>query len=155
MADPELSEHFQLFTEIGILEQLSRARLEACLPAGFVQPQFAVLNHLARIGAGETPGALARAFQVPKTSMTHSLSILERHGLIERVPHPSDRRSALIHLTDRGQQFRADVLERLARDMARLARSFPVEKITRLRAELADLRRFLDQDRSAIAAQHE
>ncbi|TVS06810.1 MAG: MarR family transcriptional regulator [Rhodobacteraceae bacterium] len=155
MSDPELSEYFLLFTEIGILEQLSRVRLEACLPAGFVQSQFAVLNHLARIGAGQTPGALARAFQVPKTSMTHSLSILERHGLIERAPHPADRRSALIHLTDRGQQFRVEVLERLARDMARLAHSFPVEEITRLRAELEDLRRFLDQDRSANPTQGE
>ncbi|MCC5963426.1 MAG: winged helix DNA-binding protein [Rhodobacteraceae bacterium] len=155
MSDPELSEYFLLFTEIGILEQLSRVRLEACLPAGFVQPQFVVLNHLARIGGGQTPGALARIFQVPKTSMTHSLSILERHGLIERAPHPTDRRSALIHLTDRGQQFRAEVLKQLARDMARLALSFPVEKITRLRAELEDLRRFLDQDRTAIPMQDE
>ncbi len=152
MADPELSEHFQLFTEIGILEQLSRARLEACLPAGFVQPQFAVLNHLARLGGGQTPGALARAFQVPKTSMTHSLSILERHALVERRPNPDDRRSALIHLTEQGHRFRARVLEQLAPDMTRLAQRFPAERISRLRAELEDLRRFLDQDRDATLA---
>ena len=69
---------FEVFNEIGIIEQLSRAVLEARLPDGLIAPHFTVLNHLVRVKDGQTPVHMARAFQVPKTSMTHTLWIAER-----------------------------------------------------------------------------
>ena len=71
---------FDLFNEIGIIHQLTTARLEAVLPDGLIAPHFAVLNHLARVGDGATPQRMARAFQVPKTSLTHTLKGLEARG---------------------------------------------------------------------------
>ena len=41
---------FRLFTEIGIIEQLARNRLERGLPDGLKVSQFGVLNHLVRLG---------------------------------------------------------------------------------------------------------
>lgn len=93
MSDTAMFDYFRLFNEIGIIEQLSRNMFEARLPPGFVLAQFTVLNHLVRVGDGRTPIAIAQAFQVPKTSMTHSLAVLERAGLIEIRKNPKDVRS--------------------------------------------------------------
>ncbi|MEM9975891.1 MAG: helix-turn-helix domain-containing protein, partial [Pseudomonadota bacterium] len=83
MPDSPLETYFTFFNEVGIIGQLSRTLLERHLPKGYLLPHFSVLNHLIRVRDGPTPLALARAFQVPKTSMTHTLAGLERGGLIE------------------------------------------------------------------------
>ena len=93
------------FLEVGILAQLSRAMFEARLPPGFTLPQFTVLNHLVRVKDGRTPLELARAFQVPKTSMTHSLAVLDRLGMIRLAPHERDGRSKCVWITDEGRAF--------------------------------------------------
>jgi hypothetical protein len=70
MRDRTCPLYFRLFNEIGIIEQLSRARFEARLPKGVLVPHFTVLNHLMRVEDGRTPLELARAFQVPKTTLS-------------------------------------------------------------------------------------
>ncbi len=59
---------------------------EARLPKGMLVSHFSVLNHLIRMADGRTPLELARAFQVAKTIVTHTLTTLEKHGLIEVRP---------------------------------------------------------------------
>jgi len=56
-------------------------------------------------GAGEPiPGhVVAERLLVSSASMTSLLDTLEKRGLIERHPHPVDRRKVLIHLTDQGR----------------------------------------------------
>jgi DNA-binding MarR family transcriptional regulator len=142
-------DYFRLFNEIGIIEQLSRNMLEARLPPGFVLAQFSVLNHLVRVGDGRTPMAIAQAFQVPKTSMTHSLAVLERAGLIEIRKNPKDGRSKLVFITDAGRKFRLDAIASLAPDIERIAAAFPADKVMRLLPDLEMLRKFLDADRDA------
>ena len=56
---------FQLFNEIGIINQLGRSFLEERLPRGVLTTHFSVLGHLIRVKDGRTPMELARAFQVP------------------------------------------------------------------------------------------
>ncbi|MCZ8151664.1 MAG: MarR family winged helix-turn-helix transcriptional regulator [Rhodobacteraceae bacterium] len=141
------SEYFRLFNEIGIIGQLSRKLLEARLPPGFVMAQFSVLNHLVRVGDGRTPLAIAQAFQVPKNSMTHSLTVLEGTGLIEIRKNPQDGRSKLVFMTEAGRRFRAEVIDTLAHDIARIAAAFPPDAVARLLPELERLRAFLDADR--------
>ena len=85
MTDKHLALYFQLFNEIGILSQLSRAMFEARLEHGFLLPHFSVLNHLIRVGDGKTPLNLSHAFQVPKASMTHTLAGLAKAGYIEMI----------------------------------------------------------------------
>jgi DNA-binding MarR family transcriptional regulator len=43
---------------------------------------------------------IAERLLVRSASMTSLLDTLERRGLVERHPHPSDRRKILVHLTD-------------------------------------------------------
>jgi DNA-binding MarR family transcriptional regulator len=142
---------FAFFNEVGILAQLSRALFEARLPPGFNLPQFAVLNHLIRVKDGQTPLALARAFQVPKTSMTHSLAVLERHGLIEMRPNAKDGRSKCVFLTEAGRGFRQTAIESLMPDMAAITAAYPVDRIAAALPTLSELRQVMDRMRDGDA----
>ena len=135
------------FLEVGILAQLSRALFEARLPPGFALPQFTVLNHLVRVQDGRTPLELARAFQVPKTSMTHSLAVLERHGLVEMRPNARDGRSKCVFITDAGRAFRGTALRAIAPDMATLAARFPAARLAEVVPVLTELRQIMDASR--------
>ena len=46
---------FRFFTEIGVIEQLTRAKLERVLPDGMKISQFTVLNHLVRLPGSWSP----------------------------------------------------------------------------------------------------
>ena len=138
---------FAFFNEVGILAQLSRALFEARLPSGFNLPQFAVLNHLVRVRDGQTPLALARAFQVPKTSMTHSLAALERAGLIAMRPNARDGRSKCVFITEAGHRFRQQAIESLIPDMASIAAAYPVDRLTETLPALTELRQIMDRMR--------
>lgn len=147
MADKPASLYFSLFNEIGILHQLSRAALEAQLPSGLLVSHFGVVNHLVRLGEGATPVELARAFQVPKTTMTHTLGGLVKHGLIKLRPNPEDARSKCVWLTDHGRAFRQDAVEKASAAMGDFAQAFPPERIEALLPELIAMREFLDSAR--------
>lgn len=143
---------FELFNEIGIIEQLSRASLEARLPHGLIAPHFTVLNHLTRLGDGRAPMDMARAFQVPKTSLTHTLKGLEDRGLIEMRPNPEDGRSKLVYLTDAGRKLRADTIAGLGPDFERIIAAVDVPELAVILPHLKALRIFLDQDRNHAVA---
>jgi DNA-binding MarR family transcriptional regulator len=138
---------FAFFNEVGILAQLSSAMLEAHLPPGFVTGQFAVLNHLVRVQDGRTPLDLARAFQVPKTTMTHSLSVLSRHGLVRIAPNPEDGRSKCVWITPEGRAFREAAIAALAPQMARLAAQTGTAALADMLPRLRDLRQVMDRAR--------
>jgi DNA-binding MarR family transcriptional regulator len=138
---------FAFFNEVGILAQLSRALFEARLPKGFNLPQFAVLNHLVRVRDGQTPLALARAFQVPKTSMTHSLAVLDRHGLIEMRPNARDGRSKCVFLTEAGRAFRQGAIDSLMPDLAAIGAEYPAERLGAVLPVLTELRQIMDRMR--------
>ena len=147
MAEPNPAVLFEVFNEIGIIEQLSRALLEAQLPAGLIAPHFTVLNHLTRLSDGRTPMEMARAFQIPKTSMTHTLKVLEAQGLVETRANPEDGRSKRVWLTDKGRDVRARTIEGLAPKLAELAAGFDIARLLEIKPVLTDLRVFMDATR--------
>jgi len=66
----------------------------------------AVFQHIEAGGSRLTD--LAERAQITKQSMGYLVDDLEQRGYLERRPDPSDRRAALISLTDRGwDQVRA------------------------------------------------
>lgn len=139
--------YFQLFTEIGIISQLSRAMFEARLPDGLVLPHFTVINHLIRVADGQTPLQLARAFQVPKTSMTHTLAGLEKHGFVAMKPNPEDARSKQVWLTDAGRSFRELAISGLAPDIDAVSDALTADEVIHLVGRLEVLRKRLDAAR--------
>ena len=138
---------FALMNEVAIIEQLARTILESRLPDGASQPHFAVLNHLVRVADGRTPMELARAFQVPKTSMTNTLAGLEKRGLVEMRPNPDDGRSKRVWITDGGREFRDDAIAALAPDLAAMDEALDGERLAALVPELARIRAWLDERR--------
>lgn len=65
---------------------------------------FDVLATLRRSGAPYrlTPTSLYRDLVLTSGAMTNRIDVLERTGLVRRLPDPSDRRGTLIELTDAG-----------------------------------------------------
>lgn len=66
--------------------------------------EFDVLATLRRSGKPYqlSPTELYNSMMVSSGTMTHRIDGLERVKLVKRIPDPSDRRSALIHLTEKG-----------------------------------------------------
>lgn len=149
MPDDTTRIYFELFNEIGILHQLSTTMFEARLPAGMLISHFSVLNHLIRVRDGTTPLALARAFQVPKTTMTHTLSGLEKAHLIEMRPNPDDGRSKCVWITNQGRQFRENAIAGLGPDVAAIAGEFPPDQVAEALPHLTALRKILDAARDS------
>lgn len=143
----DLSVLFDVFKEIGIIEQLSRALLEARLPDGLIAPHFSVLSHLINRGDGATPIDMARAFQVPKTSMTHTLKGLEKGGYVDLRPNPQDGRSKQVWLTDKGRDLRNGTIAAMAPEMLKLVSEFDAEKLLAIKPVLTELRIYMDAAR--------
>lgn len=144
MHDPR-SVLFQIFNEIGIINQLSIAALARRLPDGLHPSQFVVLGNLARLGDGKTPAALAQAFQVPKASMTNTLMQLERRALIDVRQHAQDGRKKQVYLTDAGCDVYLSVISGMEGPLARLSEG--VEGLEEILPVLMALRTRMDANR--------
>ncbi|MDX8347514.1 winged helix DNA-binding protein [Cognatiyoonia sp. IB215446] len=138
---------FQFFNEIGIINQLSSALFQARLPDGLHVSHFAVLNHLVRLGDGKTPLAIANAFQVPKTTMTHTLAVLEKRHFIRMAPHETDGRSKVVFLTDAGRQMQRDAISSMDGPLRQMADDLGAELFTELLPALERVRTYLDTHR--------
>jgi DNA-binding MarR family transcriptional regulator len=69
-----------------------------------------------------SPSEISAALLVASGTLTSRLDRLERKGLIRRVPHPSDRRSTEVELTDLGLRgVDAAVTRHVANEQAMLA----------------------------------
>lgn len=135
---------FAFLNEIGIIAQLSRALLENRNHDGLSMPQFSILNHLVRLGDTPSPITLANAFQLPKTSVTHTLATLEKRALIEMRANPADGRSKLIHITPAGQAARERTIDAMLPDLAQLGRDVGTKNIKAALPLLQNTRKRLD-----------
>ena len=147
MSEDGAGQVFAFLNEVGIIGQLSRTLFEARLPDGFLVSHFSVLNHLVRLGDGATPMALASAFQVPKTTMTHTLTGLEKAALIEMRPNPEDGRSKCVWLTEAGRKFREDAITSLGPDIEKMLNSLDLARISSALPVLEEVREYLDRTR--------
>ncbi|MDX8490318.1 MarR family transcriptional regulator [Mesorhizobium sp. VK22B] len=87
---------------------ISRERLAPLFARfGLQQGEFDVLATLRRSGApyALTPTELYEATMVTSGAMTARLDRLEKAGLIQRAPHPSDRRGVVVQLTAKGREL--------------------------------------------------
>ncbi|MGR3760865.1 MarR family winged helix-turn-helix transcriptional regulator [Roseobacteraceae bacterium NS-SX3] len=141
---------FAVFTEAGIINQIATAFLENRLPEGLIAPHFAVLNHLIRVGDGQSPLEAARALQVPKTSFSHTLSVLAARGLVETRPHPGDGRSKQIWITAEGRRVRDETIAALGPVLRRLQERMPPGTLAELLPRLRELRIVMDTLRDEV-----
>jgi len=139
---------FQAFTEISIIEQLSRNELERQLPNGLKMSQFGVLNHLDRLGGEWSPLRLANAFQVTKGAMTNTLQRLEKRGLINIQSDPNDGRGKLVSLTKLGRETRHVCIKSVGSLLADISNEISDDELAEIIPTLQKLRKFLDERRS-------
>ncbi len=92
-------------TSVMRAHQILLARVEAVLkPFGLSFARFELLRLLAFSRTGALPIAKASdRLQVHVTSVTHAIRRLEAAGLVTRSPHPTDGRTTLVSITDRGR----------------------------------------------------
>jgi len=98
-----------------------------------LQPELSD-SQLAALAALEkrtmTPGELAEYEKVQPPSITRVIASLEERGLIQRMPHSSDRRQVVLTVTDQGRdvvrqvrQLREAWLARRLRDLTSAERA--------------------------------
>jgi DNA-binding MarR family transcriptional regulator len=115
MSDPPV---VRFFTEIAIIEHLTRTAAERVLPAGLSMAGFEVLNHLTHRGPTQSPAQIASAMQVTKGAMTGALKRLEAGGWVAIAPDPRDGRGKTVTLTAAGAAAREAGLAALAPQFA-------------------------------------
>ena len=105
-------------TSITRAHQIVLGRINAALaPYGLTFSRFEVLAlvHFSRQGALPM-GKIGARLQVHPTSVTSLVDRLAGDGLVERRPHPTDRRTTLVQLSEQG----ASVVDQAAQDLARI-----------------------------------
>jgi DNA-binding MarR family transcriptional regulator len=100
-----------------------RERLE---PLALEPRDFALLRAVAA-GEGLSQQALGEQLRIPPSRMVAFIDALQERGLLERRPHPSDRRAHALFLTAAGRKL----LERAVR----IASAFERELCGRLSAD--------------------
>lgn len=120
---------------------LGRALEDTFAEYGLSRGEFDVLATLLRSGPpyALTPTMLFRDLMLSSGAMTNRLDRLERAGLVQRTPDPSDRRGTLIGLTSTGQERVSQALvAHVANETRLLAGLSPAQ-----RTQLATLLRVL------------
>ena len=91
---------------------------------------------------------LAGAFQVSKTTISHTLAGLERRALVTLAPNPEDGRGKLVFITEAGRQRCDKSIAVLTPDIARLLPQFTAEEARALLPGLAKIRAIPDESRN-------
>jgi DNA-binding MarR family transcriptional regulator len=73
-------------------------------PYNLTPPQFSLLAFLWKED-GLSQAELSEKSQIDRTTMGGLVDRLEKEGLVQRLPHPEDRRAYRICLTERGKSL--------------------------------------------------
>jgi DNA-binding MarR family transcriptional regulator len=93
----------RLLTCTNLIEAQVRNRLRARFDTTL--PRFDLLAQLDRAPEGLTMGALSSRLMVSGGNVTGLVEALRQEGLVQRQPHPDDRRTQIIRLTPKGRAF--------------------------------------------------
>ncbi|MGA9875299.1 MAG: MarR family transcriptional regulator [Solirubrobacteraceae bacterium] len=98
------------FTLSSLGHAVSRRFKATLAPLGLEPREFALLRTLApREGASQQ--AIGERLQIPASRMVAFVDALEQRGLLERRPHPRDRRARALYLTEDGRELLARAFE--------------------------------------------
>lgn len=103
-------------TSVARAQQIVLARADAALaPFGLTFSRFEALALLSFSRRGSLPmGKIGARLQVHPTSVTNTITRLERAGLVRRTPAAGDRRTVLAEITDAGRRVAAEAAAALA-----------------------------------------
>lgn len=117
---------------------LGRRFDDALRPYGLTNGQFSLLMSLNR---PEPPpmGPVAALLAMDRTTLTAALKPLQRRGLVEISPDPSDRRSRILKLTTQGRKLLASALPAWKSTHQEIERQIPGGDPQELRRSLRSL----------------
>lgn len=132
-----------------VFGQLARliARRHVLDPQAMSRTDYAILAMLEHCpdDAGQRTSHLAAAHGHDVSTISRRVNHLETHGLLERLPDPSDRRASTVRLTSAGRTALAQEREARAGLLQTVLGDWP-------EADLADLDRLLTRLSSDLAA---
>lgn len=109
------------FTALKVSKALTQwARSNIPTGGGMTVPRATVLIGLATRTDPAGMSELGDHLGLSPRSMTVLIDGLEKEGLVERVPHPHDRRVTCIEMTDAGRKLTKSVISPSQRDSAAL-----------------------------------
>lgn len=147
-SDKNNSPIFGFFTEVSIIENLTKNRMEKVLPDDMKASHFSVLNHLVRLGKQESPAELASAFQVARPSMTNTLQKLEKKQYVTITPDPLDGRGKLVVITEQGKNIHQQAVIALSQGFRQLSEDLGLELFASLLPALQKIRQYMDEHRN-------
>jgi DNA-binding MarR family transcriptional regulator len=107
-------------------------------PSGLRVTQFAILSRLRRLGPMPI-NALATQLVMDRTTLGRNILPLERDGLIEVAPSPSDRRRHELRMTEAGLARHRAALAHWQEAQERFGAVFGDERAATLRALMRDV----------------
>jgi DNA-binding MarR family transcriptional regulator len=132
----------------------SRAFHHVLAPLELEPSQFAVLRGVGS-DEGQSQQALAERLRISPSRVVAIVDDLESRQLLERRPHPSDRRVRNLHLTSRGRELLDQATELAQQHEQRLGEALTEAERTQLLDLLEKLAASLDLTRGAHAALRE
>jgi MarR family transcriptional regulator, multiple antibiotic resistance protein MarR len=134
----------RLFLDLFRLTELTGAVVQDCLKDfGIPAYLFGLLSHIRSL-APVTPSAISQQTGMATTTLRDNIQRLVDRGLVRRTPNPTDGRSYLVEVTEKG-----DLLARAA-DPALLRAYTALEQ--RLPRPSAEYEQRLDELRAALTA---
>ncbi|MFI5916094.1 MarR family winged helix-turn-helix transcriptional regulator [Dactylosporangium sp. NPDC051541] len=114
--------------------------LRGVVAEALVEHDLSVAQFASLLLLDESPGMsvadVARKVSTARQSANEMLTGLEKAGLVERRPHPSDRRSQQIFLTDAGRARLNEAVPAVQAVEARLSSGFSTEDLAIVNAWL-------------------
>ncbi|GAA2329281.1 MarR family transcriptional regulator [Streptomyces sparsogenes] len=139
---PELADDLwpiQVVARVQRMQRVIDKSLKAfCAEHGLETGEFDVLTTLRRSGPpyALTAGAFLKAAMVTSGAITNRIDRMEAKGLVERVREGSDRRTVLIHLTERGRELTDTAMTAHLRNYANILRGIDRDECERAAAVL-------------------
>ncbi|GAA5152827.1 MULTISPECIES: MarR family winged helix-turn-helix transcriptional regulator [Amycolatopsis] len=92
------------------VQQIIQSAVDGALkPHGLTFARYEALVLLSFARRSSLPmRVMGERLQLHPTSVTNIVDRLERDGLVKRVPHPTDRRTTLVEITDEGRARHAE-----------------------------------------------
>ncbi|GGP46560.1 MarR family winged helix-turn-helix transcriptional regulator [Saccharothrix coeruleofusca] len=100
-------------TSVMRVQQIIQSAVDAALkPHGLTFARFEALVLLTFSRTGSLPmRVMGERLQLHPTSVTNIVDRLEGDGLVRRTPHPTDRRTTLVEITEAGRERREAATE--------------------------------------------
>lgn len=134
-----------LFTEIAIIEHLTRTRLERENSDSLGAGHFGILNYFIRNHHGpDTIGGIAWAFQEDEAYTAGKVGSLEAEGFVLVTPAGSRDATASVEVTDAGRIAQAEKIESIAPDFELLVAEIPYTDLETTVRTLREIRLTLD-----------